>query len=428
MNKGQAKAKGVTPFNKKVKKGEIVLTIRPVKEGTVLDTFAVGDTVKQAVNHTGKGSVDDNGVYTLKVYSDEQALKLLKTKKLVDGTKVKIERDAHRNKVKCLIEHKTITDYPDEALAGKLQDQGVIEVRSIKPERRLKIITLKGTKVPAHIQLGLLRVKTRTYYNMPKTCRNCMELGHITEDCKNGPRCGVCSGSHKAGGCNGTPMCINCGGDHPPLNKQCPAYSQEKAIIKILTDGKVHPRRARNMYKAKAKGRYIPLPAELAEGMSTDSEGDNDNIEADDSETEMASAADGDSETETADAAADKPALPGALMKATKRKMEQKAPPPPKRGRTKPPTPASEDETDSEGTEEANTSNTSGRMRASPEDSEKSNKKDILKARKRRSTRLSKTENAEVATPPQQEEEEDDFILEAEKELIRRRLAEDDDE
>lgn len=411
MNKGQAKAKGAKPFNRKVKKGEIVLTIRPVKEGTVLDTFAVGDTVQQAVNHTGKGSVDDNGVYTLKVYSDEQALKLLKTKKLVDGTKVKIERDAHRNKVKCIIEHKTITDYPDEVLAGKLRDQGVIEVRSIKPERRLKIVTIKGTKVPTYIQLGLLRTKTRTYYNMPRSCRKCMELGHITEDCRNGPRCGTCSGSHKEGGCGGTPMCINCGGDHPPLDKKCPAYSQERAIVKLLTDGKLHPRRARSIYKAKAKGRYIPLPAELAEGMATDSEQD-ENDESDDSESEVASVT-----------SADKPTRSGSSTEGSKRKMKYNGPPLPKRQRTKPSSPASDDGTDKEDTEEANAS---GRSRASPGVAEKSKKKNS-KARMRRSTRLSRSEHTEVATPPRKEEEEDDFILEAEKEIIRRRLAEDDD-
>lgn len=247
----------------KAKQGETVIELRAAgKEGTKLDPFAVGAMVKNTIGYNATASINGSGAYIIKAQTDEQANKLTKVKKLGDGTKVKITRHATLNTIKCLIQSPLITDMPDEELATKLRDQGVTKVRSIKPNNRLKIIYINGTTTPRHIWIGLIKTKTMKYYNMPKTCRKCKELGHITEMCEGTERCGQCSGVHKKKECKKTPHCINCNEAHPPLSKGCPSYQQEKAIIKLHTDQDIAPKAARKQYQARNKGKYIPLPAE----------------------------------------------------------------------------------------------------------------------------------------------------------------------
>lgn len=258
----------------KARKGEIVLTMRGLgqSEGK-LDPFAVGDTVSGAIGYAAKASVDGAGKYTIRVKSEEQALKLTRTKKLKDGTKVKVERHATLNTAKCIIQSQLVTAMSDDTLATKLKSQGVTKVRSIGPENRIKIIHLAGTKVPPFIMIGLIKVKTDKYYNMPRTCRNCQQIGHITEACNDAPHCANCSGNHPhREGCKRPPSCTNCGGDHRPLDKTCPTYQQEKAIIKIQVDQEVPLKVARKKYKAKVKNRYIPLAMERLARDHTDTE------------------------------------------------------------------------------------------------------------------------------------------------------------
>lgn len=249
------------PMKAKATRGDTVLSLRAIGKDAKLDPFAVGDTVSEAIGYKAKATVDNVGRYTIRVRTTEQANKLTRIRKLNNGEKVRFERHASLNVAKCIIQHPLITDTNDETLATKLRDQGVVKVRSINPDRRLKIVHIEGTKVPQHIMIGLIKCRTQKYYNMPKTCRKCMRIGHITENCAGEARCGGCSGLH-TGTCNKDPHCINCGDNHPPLSKTCPLYQQEKAIIRLQTDNDIPPKKARKAYMAKAKGRYLPLPTE----------------------------------------------------------------------------------------------------------------------------------------------------------------------
>lgn len=424
-NRAAVKSKGGTPKPKarasantpnrakprvnKQKDGEIRLIMRPVDENGKLCVFAVGETIRAAVNHDAEGKlIDGDTKYKLTTYSEEQAKKLSKIRKLNDGTRVKVERNANLNQVKCVIQHKVLTEYDDKTLACKLADQGVIDVRSIQPERRLKIVTIKGTKVPPFIRAGLLKLKTETYYSMPKVCRNCQEIGHKTEDCTNDRRCGICSGKHTEN-CKDGPNCINCGGSHVPLAKTCPVYRQERAIIKLLTDRNIPPWQARRIYMAKVKAGYLPLPAERTEESASESERDTD-AEENDGDEELPST------TPTKDS------TPLAPAGSQKRKKEDQTEIPRKRQVMQRPPPIESSDESGDGEEELDESNvgspTTGRNRKleSPVAAVTPKKrKSKSKARIRRSTRLSVS---------QRNEDEDDFILAAEHELLRRRLEE----
>lgn len=261
----------------KAKTGDIVLTLRAAGQtDTKLDPFAVGDTVTNAIGFIAKATVDANGHYTIRTKSDEQAKKLTRLKKLNNGQRIKVERHAILNTAKCVIKNPLITDIPDETLELKLKEQGVVKVRSIKPDNKLKIVHLAGTKVPPIIRIGLINVKTQKYYDMPKVCRNCKRIGHITDTCESDRHCENCSGAHTEKGlCKKPPHCSNCGGDHQPLDKTCPAYVQERAIIKLKVNQDISMRQARSKYKTKAKKKYIPLPAERTQEEMTSEESDN---------------------------------------------------------------------------------------------------------------------------------------------------------
>lgn len=243
--------------------GGIWLTLRSIDtKRPDLDIFTVSEDIEELVGDVLDLQPQKNGEYLIKVRTEEQANRLVRLKRIKKEQKVKFERHDRMNSCRCVISHQTITNIDDDTLLKKLSGQGVTEVRSIKPMNRLKIITLSGTVVPKRIRIGLLYVNTTPYYPMVRFCRNCWEVGHITQNCSNKERCGNCSGSHEAVGCERAPFCGNCGGDHRPAAKSCPLILQEKAITKIQVDQTLPPRKARKVYRKKNKG-YIRLPEEL---------------------------------------------------------------------------------------------------------------------------------------------------------------------
>lgn len=240
----------------------IWITLRSVGvNNPELDPFVVGDTVKERVEEVLDTQVQKNGDYLIKVRTEEQARRLLSLRKLGNKQKITCERHGSMNTIRCVISHPSIIRMEDETLCKRLGEQGVIAVRSIKPNNKLKILTIKGTVVPKTVRIGLLKVNTTPYYPMARFCRNCWEVGHITDDCMGEARCGNCSGKHEMERCNYAPYCGNCGEEHKPATKECPVIRQEKAITKIQVDLNIAPRKARKIFK-KRNHSYIPLPEE----------------------------------------------------------------------------------------------------------------------------------------------------------------------
>lgn len=264
------------------KSGKIHLVVMPKDtktKGFKDQHFALAETIKEAIGEVDKASIDsktDN--YIVRVKSEEQAKKLLKLKKLKTGFKIKVTKHDKLNTCKVVIHSHLVTHMEDEQLQKALNDQGVIAVKSIPTNRVTKILTLKTSEPPTHINIGLIRVNTEKYYPMPKTCRTCQAIGHVTEDC-NDKRCGNCSDRHNDANCDRAKFCWNCCGNHRPLSKGCPCYNQEKQIIKIQIDRNITPRQARAIYKKQTGTRYIPLPK------PTDPESDEESNEEDQNES-----------------------------------------------------------------------------------------------------------------------------------------------
>lgn len=238
--------------------------------------FAVAETVKEAVGEVAAAQIDNEGNYMLVVKTEAQAAKLIRIKKLNDGLKVKVERCTNRNQSKAIIYCKMAKDIPDNELEEKLASQKVMKVKSIPPQKTLKIITFQTSEPPEHIDIGLIKIKTQPYYPMPKVCRNCQSIGHITTNCNRAKRCSKCYGLHpEPNNCKNKIKCGSCGGEnHVPLAKTCPVYVQEKAIIKIQVDQRITPSEARNIYRRNNGETYLPITKRTTETRSEDEETD----------------------------------------------------------------------------------------------------------------------------------------------------------
>jgi len=70
-------------------------------------------------------------------------------------------------------------------------------------------------------------VVVEKYINIrkPPICRNCWEMGHISEKCINNKRCKVClSEEHSNANCSNNFKCTNCNGNHLSTDISCPKY------------------------------------------------------------------------------------------------------------------------------------------------------------------------------------------------------------
>lgn len=245
------------------KSGGIFLIIKPKDDkasGFKDHHFAVEATVKECVGAIEDATIDTKtGNYVIKVKTEGQANKLSKVKKLKDGFKIKVERHGKLNSSKAVIRCKHVTGTEDATLLQQLSKQNVIGVKSIPPDHKTKILTFRVATPPETINIGLLKVKTQTYYPLPKTCRKCKRLGHITDNCKGTQRCENCSERHEQSKCTNMAHCINCKGKHKTSDKTCPAYKQEKDIIRAQTNLNISPKEARRRYKETHKEEYYPI-------------------------------------------------------------------------------------------------------------------------------------------------------------------------
>lgn len=128
------------------------------------DPFLLRLSVEKHVGGQISGAFKEKGIsYVLKVRSQAQFDKLLKMKKLADGTEIEIEEHSTLNQVKCVVSNADTIGLEESYLVDQLQNQKVKEVRRIKRRNRntnalentpTLILTISGTVIPEHIDFG----------------------------------------------------------------------------------------------------------------------------------------------------------------------------------------------------------------------------------------------------------------------------------
>lgn len=208
--------------------------------------FIISKTIENAVGKIASAHTEGKGErYVLKVRNHAHFEKLQKVSKLIDGTAIQIVPHPTQNIVKCVVTCREVETLNEEELLQELEPQGVRAVHRIKKfvngsqiGTPTLIITFNGTVAPAHVYFGLIRIKTRTYYQSPLLCYKCFDYGHPKTKCANLARCSNCSQSHEAEAekCSNAAYCKNCEQAHSPKDKKCPVYLKEDAIIHLKTD------------------------------------------------------------------------------------------------------------------------------------------------------------------------------------------------
>lgn len=134
----------------------------------------------------------------------------------------------------------SITD--DEIMNFITSEFKVIAVRRIyrrtdserKPTQTC-VLKFEGQQIPNYITLFGTRCEVAPYISPVIQCYKCLRYGHLSLQCKSRLRCSKCSGEHNVEECTATNMsCVHCEGDHLSTNRNCPEFTLQKNIKRLM--------------------------------------------------------------------------------------------------------------------------------------------------------------------------------------------------
>lgn len=214
--------------------------------------FLIRSSIENWINGEIDGAIPEakGKTYALKVRSKKQLDRLLAMNRLDDGTMIKITKHANLNSVRCVINCPSMINVPDEDVLSYLKNQRVTQIRRItrksktgteKENTATVILTIDGTRMPEHVDVGYLRCRTRPYYPAPMLCFQCFAFGHTSKKCQQKEQtCGQCAKTHiimKGERCSAAPFCPRCNtNSHSISSRNCPVYKTEDAIQRIRVD------------------------------------------------------------------------------------------------------------------------------------------------------------------------------------------------
>lgn len=262
--------------------GEIVLLMEAVEknQSVVWDHIDVAETIEQetAAENVEGYTEKDGSRYVLVTLDAAVAEKLMQITELKSGMKVKVGAHPTFNTTRCVISCQDIDGVEESVLLKRFAPQGVVGVHRItrrgekggKVDTTSVVLTCEGTSFPETIKFGLLRIRTRAYYELPLQCHNCYGYGHGRTKCKNKLRCRVCSKVHPiTEKCRAKAFCSNCRGNHQPTSRKCPTYIKEVEILKLKTDLGVSYGEARRVYNKEKGAKSYAAVAETVPQVST---------------------------------------------------------------------------------------------------------------------------------------------------------------
>ncbi|XP_055613943.1 uncharacterized protein LOC129760328 [Uranotaenia lowii] len=223
--------------------------------------FIISLSIEKAAGKIEGGNPTDGGEnYLLKVRNPSQVNLITKIDRLIDGTPITIELHPTLNTCQCVVSCGDVDGLSDQDLQKYLHDQGVVKVYRFVRKSAGKttptnsmVLTVNGSVPPPFIYFGFLRVATRPYYPRPLMCYKCGQYGHSKNRCKNDPICIDCGTNCEQDECPNPPQCINCGGNHSAINRLCPIYKQEQAIVRLKVDLGLSQSEATKEYRKQMK-------------------------------------------------------------------------------------------------------------------------------------------------------------------------------
>lgn len=242
----------------------IVLRMQAVEGSLPTNPFIVEKSVTQLAGKVNDGYMTKDGSLVLKVRNPKQAGTLLQMDKLIDDTRVKVEKHPTLNRTKMFVSCNEVATLDDKTLESELKEKyEILEIRRMTRTvngTRVNtggiVITFDGTTAPTEIDIGFYKRTTRPFIPSPMQCFRCFKFGHTKTRCQAAPACRICSKEHPIAldtnnrqVCNEPAWCRNCDGDHQIASRNCPLYKEEELIIQIRSDEGVSLHEARKLAK-----------------------------------------------------------------------------------------------------------------------------------------------------------------------------------
>ncbi|KAK5641935.1 hypothetical protein RI129_010482 [Pyrocoelia pectoralis] len=138
-----------------------------------------------------------------------------------------------------------------------VQSDGSHEIRP----RQMIIVTFVGDTIPANVQINLVNFPVEPYIYPVVQCLKCFRYGHIQKLCRSKERkCKTCAKVHEDGiNCEENDVfCVNCkSNDHPSISRNCPVYSTQLQIKKVMSAGKTTFKEAEALVKNPAYNKVV---------------------------------------------------------------------------------------------------------------------------------------------------------------------------
>lgn len=243
----------------------IVLRMEPVNGKMPDHPFTLRQSIERRINGRIEGAISEaqGRSFALKVRSRHHIEKLLTMTQLIDGTAVKVSYHPGLNSTRCVISCRDLMKIKDDnEILECLKDQHITGIRRITRKigenRELTpsvILTVDGTTIPEHIDIGYQRIRTRPYYPAPMLCYQCYQFGHTRLRCqKQTSICGNCDQEHEVlqgVRCHNPAYCGRCkSNNHSVGSRKCPVYQNEDTIQHIRVDRGLSYPEARRVFEA----------------------------------------------------------------------------------------------------------------------------------------------------------------------------------
>ena len=243
-------------------------------------------TLAKGINEITKSRIANvtvlNNNYLLLEANTKEQSDLLVDAKQICNIPVSISPHSSLNFKIGVIKCKELDACTNDEIIAELHEQYVIKCRRITIQRNGEtintntyVLTFNKLQLPEIVRIGYLQVRVEQYLPSPLRCTNCQKFGHHATKCRN-PQysCWRCSKHHEPEQCNSEDptVCINCQGSHPSSSKKCPAFDQEKEIIRLKYTYNLTFTEARRRVRPKTQITYASVATKKTVSRGTQTE------------------------------------------------------------------------------------------------------------------------------------------------------------